>query len=128
MTVQYDLKNLSENGKHGFHIHTYGDLSDGCASMGGHFNPYGMKHGGRDSLIRHLGDFGNVESDADGISTGSFKEWVSTLYGVNSIIGRGCMIHGGEDDLGLKGDAGSIGFGNSGSRMGCGVVAFRKLE
>lgn len=26
-------------GKHGFHIHQSGDLSKGCASTGGHYNP-----------------------------------------------------------------------------------------
>ncbi|GFS12476.1 superoxide dismutase [Cu-Zn] [Elysia marginata] len=32
--------------KHGIHIHQYGDISKGCNSTGGHFNPKGVSHGG----------------------------------------------------------------------------------
>ncbi|GFT72716.1 superoxide dismutase, partial [Nephila pilipes] len=32
-------------GEHGMHVHELGDLSKGCKSLGGHFNPYGKKHG-----------------------------------------------------------------------------------
>ena len=32
-------------GLHGFHIHEYGDFTDGCASFGGHYNPFNMNHG-----------------------------------------------------------------------------------
>ena len=33
-------------GPHGFHIHTGGDLSQGCNNLGEHYNPYGSAHGG----------------------------------------------------------------------------------
>ena len=32
-------------GAHGFHIHEFGDMSDGCKSMGGHYNPDNVNHG-----------------------------------------------------------------------------------
>jgi len=35
-------------GKHGFHIHTFGDLSNGCVSAGPHYNPFNTTHGGLD--------------------------------------------------------------------------------
>ena len=33
-------------GPHGFHIHTGGDLSQGCNNLGEHYNPFGSAHGG----------------------------------------------------------------------------------
>ena len=51
---------------HGFHIHEKGDLSKGCASMGGHYNPLNKTHGGLDTIIRHLGDLGNIIADYKG--------------------------------------------------------------
>ena len=46
-----------ETGKHGFHIHEKGDLSQDCKATGGHFNPLKQKHGGPNSAERHLGNF-----------------------------------------------------------------------
>ena len=36
--VKYEIKGLKE-GMHGFHIHEYGDMSEGCKSACSHFNP-----------------------------------------------------------------------------------------
>lgn len=36
--IEGKIEGLTE-GKHGFHIHERGDLSQGCASTGAHFNP-----------------------------------------------------------------------------------------
>src|SRR6266849_5568790 len=46
-------------GKHGFHIHEFGDCSspDGKAA-GGHFNPTNNPHAGHDVAQRHEGDLG----------------------------------------------------------------------
>ncbi|GBL73650.1 hypothetical protein AVEN_16075-1, partial [Araneus ventricosus] len=36
--------------KHGFHVHTSGDMSNGCQSTGSHYNPKNANHGGPNSL------------------------------------------------------------------------------
>src|SRR5207302_3088270 len=54
-------------GKHGFHVHEYGDLnSDDGMATGGHFNPDKKMHGSPHAKDRHVGDLGNVEADQSG--------------------------------------------------------------
>ena len=46
------------------------------------------------------------------------------LLGPFSILGRACIIHKNEDDLGLGKNEASKTNGNSGIRIGCGVVGW----
>ncbi|RZF37799.1 hypothetical protein LSTR_LSTR007161 [Laodelphax striatellus] len=59
VTVTGIVTGLSK-GNHGFHIHEKGDISSGCTSTKGHFNPEGKKHGGPTDTDRHVGDLGNI--------------------------------------------------------------------
>jgi len=110
-------------GSHGFHIHQLGDTSNGCASMAGHFNPLQLKHGAPTDSYRHVGDLGNIEADNDGVAIVKITDSQLSLNGLNSIIGRGVVVHAGRDDMGRGGDEGSLKTGNAGGRVGCGVVA-----
>lgn len=111
-------------GKHGFHVHVYGNLlNSDCAKCGGHFNPYNKKHGGRRDLNSHAGDLGNIKANEDGIARFYFKTHKLSLYNnKKNIIGRSIVVHSGEDDLGKGGHKNSLTTGNSGSRVDCAVI------
>merc|ERR1719481_217994 len=87
-------------GKHGFHIHQYGDTTQGCKSMGGHYNPLQLRHGAPSDHNRHIGDLGNIIADTKGEAVIYIKDTHLGLNGLSSIIGRGVVVHSGEDDLG----------------------------
>jgi Cu-Zn family superoxide dismutase len=114
---------LKSNSKHGFHIHEFGDLTDGCITAGGHYNPLGMTHGGPNAEIRHVGDLGNVTSDANGNATYEISDNLISLSGKYSIVGRSCVIHADEDDLGQGNFPDSKTTGHAGARLACGVIA-----
>ena len=113
----------------GVHIHEFGDTTNGCMSTGPHFNPNGKDHGAPTDENCHAGDLGNVVATADGCVF-ELEDVQIPLAGTNSIIGRACVIHELEDDLG-KGDSSEIGTqgktskttGNAGARLACGVIA-----
>lgn len=109
-------------GQHGFHVHALGDLTHGCTSAGGHFNPTGLSHGGPDDTVRHVGDLGNIVAGADGCVAAEFSDSLITLRGPHSIIGRSIVVHADADDLGRGGFPDSKTTGHAGARVACGVI------
>ena len=101
--IHYDITGLTD-GEHGFHIHEYGDLTDGCESACAHFNPFNTTHGGLDSEVRHEGDLGNIVSK-NGKSKGELLARTLSLdyKSKTCIVGRMIIVHADRDDLGLGG-------------------------
>jgi len=115
-------------GLHGFHVHQFGDNTDGCTSAGPHYNPDGAEHGAPTDCKgeRHAGDLGNVEASADGVAALDIKDSLFSLSGDRSIIGRTMVIHADVDDLGKGGHNLSKATGNAGGRLACGVIGLAK--
>lgn len=136
-------------GLHGFHVHEFGDNTNGCTSAGPHFNPKGKEHGAPSDENRHVGDLGNVESSGDGPTKVKYFHFFSyenlhyisyffslqvnitdsqiSLFGPNSILGRTIVVHADPDDLGKGGHELSKSTGNAGARIGCGVIGIAKI-
>ena len=91
-------------------------------TAGPHFNPHGKVHGGPDSAERHVGDLGNVEADSNGFSKILMHDSQVTLYGPLSVVGRACVLHKNEDDLGTGNNEESKKTGNAGARIACGII------
>lgn len=112
------VSGLKPDSKHAIHIHEFGDVSseDGT-SAGGHFNPSGKAHGLPDSEERHVGDFGNLEADADGNANLVLTvKGLSLIEGNHAVIGRAVIVHAGEDK-------GTQPTGDAGDRIAQGVIA-----
>ncbi|CAG8721922.1 790_t:CDS:2 [Racocetra fulgida] len=101
--VDIDIKGLpAGNNLHGFHIHEFGDNTNGCTSAGPHYNPLNVNHGDKGDKIRHVGDLGNVRA-----VDGCVKEQI-----IDNQI----------NDLGKGGHEFSLTTGNAGKRLACGVI------
>jgi len=124
--VRVRLRGLEPNARRGFHVHENGSCADGedgtpAGAAGGHFNPLDDPHGGRVDPVgeRHVGDFGNIESDADGHVDTTFEDRLIRLSGERSILGKAVIVHLDEDDLESQPT------GDAGGRSGCGIVEAR---
>ena len=104
-------------GKHGFHIHTAGDLrGEGCQGACDHFHKgpeahHGDKPGTR--RARHTGDLGNV-------TVGKYSYFLADIR-PEELWGRSLIVHADEDDVGLGPHDDSKTTGHSGARIGCAI-------
>ncbi len=108
--VDAQVSGLPNNtsGFYGFHVHTEGDCSgkDFSDAMG-HYNPGGVRH------PLHAGDMPPLMATDTG---DAWLTFVTTRFTVGEITGRSVIIHADRDDLT------SQPAGNSGKRIGCGVI------
>lgn len=124
--VTGEISGLTQ-GLHGFHIHEFGDNTNGCISAGPHFNPHNKDHGGPTHDVRHVGDLGNVTAGANGVAKININDKIISLQGDHNIIGRTVVVHADPDDLGQGGHELSKTTGNAGGRLACGVIGLAKL-
>jgi Cu-Zn family superoxide dismutase len=126
--VSFDLSNFCPFATHAIHIHEFGDLSDGCKSLGPHYNPTNEDHGSMyfPEAPRHAGDLiNNFTTNKNGDYRYSYIDHKLSKVDFNDIYGRSIVIHDGVDDLGLGlGDkkTESLKTGNAGTRLACGII------
>jgi Cu-Zn family superoxide dismutase len=127
VNIDINIIGLKKNALHGFHVHESGDLTSHCESMCAHFNPYGKNHGCPGAKERHVGDLGNLQTDAHGSAKYRMVDDFIKLRGSKAnIIGRGLIIHADPDDCGLGGDEASLKNGNAGKRIACAIIGYSK--
>jgi Cu-Zn family superoxide dismutase len=125
--IRIQLYGLSKNALHGFHVHEAGDLTDQCTSMCAHFNPYKKTHGCPGMKQRHVGDLGNLKTDAHGTAKYDMIDDVIKLRGTKcNILGRGLIIHADPDDCGQGNQPDSLITGHAGKRIACAVISYAK--
>jgi len=125
VNIDINIIGLKKNALHGFHVHESGDLTSHCESMCAHFNPYGKNHGCPGAKERHVGDLGNLQTDAHGSAKYRMVDDFIKLRGSKAnIIGRGLIIHADPDDCGLGGDEASLKNGNAGKRIACAIIGY----
>ncbi|RDA85764.1 hypothetical protein CP532_6320, partial [Ophiocordyceps camponoti-leonardi (nom. inval.)] len=122
--ISYNIVGNSPNSERGFHVHTFGNLTGGCASAGPHYNPFNQTHGSPNDTVRHVGDLGNIKADDQGVAVGVLTDNQIKLMGPYSVIGRAVVVHDGTDDFGKGGHELSMQTGNAGGRSACGTSFF----
>ncbi|KAH9419690.1 hypothetical protein DERP_014842 [Dermatophagoides pteronyssinus] len=115
----------------GMHIHEGSDLSYDCQSVGNHYNPFNMSHGGPNDTIRHLGDLGNIYADQQGSVYMDQLKFFDLSLDPNHqhyIVNRTIVIHNGRDDYGKNSNPASKTTGNSGVRIACCLITLMEQQ
>ena len=112
------LRHLSP-GTHGIHLHTVGMCDGTFASAGGHWNPTAHQHGFENPQGPHEGDMQNIVAGADSSAVVAVSTRGGSLRGATGLLdtdGAAVVVHASADDY--RSDPA----GNSGARIGCGVI------
>lgn len=110
-------------GKHGYHIHLYGDCSsDDGKSAGTHFNLKGSSENPPEDIDHITGDLGELDAGDDGSASDDGMLDGASLTGAKAIIGRGVIIHE------KANDPKQPPIGAAGSRQACGVVGIAEAK
>ncbi len=101
------------------HFHEHGACGDMGNDAHGHWNPTNEDHGQWGSAQYHSGDIGNIKLDKDGKVTFKVETNRWTIGGPSSsnILNKALIVHSGVDDYKTQPT------GNSGTRIGCGVIS-----
>lgn len=108
--VVAEISGLPEQGPGIFAMHIH--EGEGCggtdfSDAGGHFNPEGKRH------PEHAGDLPPLLRCCDGRA---YFSVMTSRFSIRDVIGRTVVIHSGPDDFHTQPS------GNSGGRIGCGVI------
>ncbi|NZA26122.1 superoxide dismutase family protein [Luteimonas sp. SJ-92] len=117
--VSGEVRGLSADSVHGFHVHENGDCSaPDATSAGGHFNPGDDPHGRAGRGEHHAGDSDNIRANADGVATVDATLHGATLGdgGAADIAGKAVIVHADADDYSTQPT------GDAGARLACGVI------
>lgn len=100
------------------HIHEHGDCGDMGKGAMGHWNPTNQSHGKWGSSSFHAGDIGNINLDDKGNGKMELETDLWSIGGDSKtdILGKSIIVHSGVDDYTSQPS------GNSGERIGCGVI------
>lgn len=100
------------------HFHEHADCGDMGKHAGGHWNPTGENHGKWGEGAFHSGDIGNIQLDGSGNGSVqiSSDRWSIGGDAKTDILNKTLIVHSGVDDYKSQPS------GNSGERIGCGVI------
>uniref|UniRef100_A0A7E4UZX4 Superoxide dismutase n=1 Tax=Panagrellus redivivus TaxID=6233 RepID=A0A7E4UZX4_PANRE len=113
------FKNLPEEDEFGIKILQYGNMTNGCLSMGEEFNPERFKKRYGPNHPNHwVGTLGNVKNQ----KYENTRNHKVSLFGHRSVIGRGVVLYENRDDGGVFSTFESQSNGNVGRPVACGII------
>ncbi|CAG2177257.1 unnamed protein product, partial [Oppiella nova] len=103
------IQGMTPNYKYGIAIYNNGDVTNGCHSLGGHYNPGNHTHGNLNYPQSHAGDLGSVTSDIQGVAfVNKIVKQRFSIEDSNPIAGRSVGICKNPDDYGRGGTYASL--------------------